>query len=560
MATGMLTMALLMVAAGQAPTDLVPLNQQNFEIPIRIDQARRAEIKELLLFTSRNQGQTWEQVAVAGPDKNAFTYFAPADGVYWFSVQVVDRQGNREPPDIYKATPGQKVVIDTVKPVVKIHSADRQGDEVAVHYQVQDERPDLTTLKLEYKAADPTVLNWTPVTVTPAAAGQARFKAPGVGPVMVRMQVQDLAGNPAVASAEAKAGAGPAATVTAVASHTPTMSPPAAPAGMTPPPPIAPGAELASAMTPPAPVTPPAAPAAKPQPEMNWEPKSPVQQPVQQTIQPASLTNGGKTAVEQRPWTAAPAMPLAGGEGNSRLVAASRGGVMPAGPAAPGGTHSSGNLPALTLSNSTELSLDYDVTKVGPSGLGKVELFVTTDDGRTWQKPVEDADLKSPITVTLPGEGVYGFWLVLTSKAGLAKRSPQEGDLPQMRIEVDTTLPEARLYAPEADVAKPNTIFISWEALDKNLPANPVNLYWAQEAAGPWQAIAEGQPASGKYGWNLPTGLPYQVYLKMSARDSAGNESLAATPRPITIDLTAPEGAIKGLTVKPARPMALDPK
>jgi hypothetical protein len=319
---------------------------------------------------------------------------------------------------------------------------------------------------------------------------------------------------------------------------------------MTPPPPVAPGAELASAMTPPAPVTPPAAPAApaaKPQPEMNWEPKSPAQQP----IQPASLTNGGKAAVEQRPWTAAPAMPLAGGEGNSRLVAASRGGVMPAGPpAAGGGPHTSGNLPALTLSNSTELSLEYDVTKVGPSGLGKVELFITTDDGRTWQRPVEDPDLKSPITVTLPGEGVYGFWLVLTSKAGLAKRSPQEGDLPQMRVEVDTTLPEARLYAPEADVAKPNTIYVSWEALDKNLPPNPVNLYWAQEATGPWQVIAEAQPASGKYSWNLPMSLPYQVFLKMSARDSAGNESVAATPRPITIDLTAPEGAIKGISPK----------
>src|SRR5437773_10928424 len=127
MSMGTLALTGLLLAAGLNPVDVVPINQRNFQIPIRIDATRRHEIKELILFASADQGATWNQVAVSPPDKDAFVYYAPDDGTYWFSVCVVDQRGNREPRDIYKTTPGQKVMVDTRKPVLRITSADRQG-------------------------------------------------------------------------------------------------------------------------------------------------------------------------------------------------------------------------------------------------------------------------------------------------------------------------------------------------------------------------------------------------------------------------------------------------
>ena len=36
----------------------------------------------------------------------------------------------------------------------------------------------------------------------------------------------------------------------------------------------------------------------------------------------------------------------------------------------------------MQIVNTTQVSLDYEVNKVGPSGIGKVELWVTQDDGQ----------------------------------------------------------------------------------------------------------------------------------------------------------------------------------
>src|SRR5262249_50235952 len=43
-----------------------------------------------------------------------------------------------------------------------------------------------------------------------------------------------------------------------------------------------------------------------------------------------------------------------------------------------------GALPGVQLVNKKEVKLDFDVTKLGPSGLGSVEVYVTNDDGASW--------------------------------------------------------------------------------------------------------------------------------------------------------------------------------
>src|SRR6516165_2132293 len=211
MGTATLTLAYLMMATGGTP-DVWPINQSNIRIPIHIDPVRRPLIKQLVLYASSDEGRTWKQVAVAAPEQDAFSFSAPTDGTYWFTVTVVDPQGSSQPKNIYKVAPNQKILIDTLKPIVKITAAERQGDDIVVNWEIQEDHPDLSTLKLEYHTADAPASVWytTPLN-NPPLIGTARFKLASSGAVSVRVQLQDTAGNvgtgtrdlPAVASAAA---------------------------------------------------------------------------------------------------------------------------------------------------------------------------------------------------------------------------------------------------------------------------------------------------------------------------------------------------------------------
>ena len=100
--------------------------------------------------------------------------------------------------------------------------------------------------------------------------------------------------------------------------------------------------------------------------------------------------------------------------------------------------------------------MEYNLKNVGKSGIGSVELYRTR---LTTAKPgiCTPGTMKSRAPPRMarrqeswncPGEGVYGFILVVKSRAGLGKPAPRPGDIPEIRVEVDTTPPDARLYAP----------------------------------------------------------------------------------------------------------------
>ena len=78
--------------------------------------------------------------------------------------------------------------------------------------------------------------------------------------------------------------------------------------------------------------------------------------------------------------------------------------------------------------NSRLFELEYDVDSVGPSGIGRVELWGTRDAGKTWRRFAVDNNNRSPLLVSVDEEGIYGFRVVVTNGAGLggaaAKRRP----------------------------------------------------------------------------------------------------------------------------------------
>src|SRR5262249_20094963 len=61
------------------------------------------------------------------------------------------------------------------------------------------------------------------------------------------------------------------------------------------------------------------------------------------------------------------------------------------------------------LINSTQITLGYDVTRQGPSGVRRAVLYLTEDDGRTWTEVGHDDLGLNKVSATLPGEGTFGF-------------------------------------------------------------------------------------------------------------------------------------------------------
>lgn len=520
MATGMLTCVLAALTAVPAanwpanPRFDSAISLRNFNIPINVDPNRRQEIKELVLMVSTDQGKNWNEAGAATPDQSVFAYNAPGDGLYYFNLVIVDRQGRRDPADVRAIPPAMRVLIDTAKPLIRINAADRVADDVQVSWDITEENLELSTMKLEYRT--PENPNWSPVSINQASSGLARFRVTGPSAVSVRMQVMDQARNLGTAQTEVAAPHGPM-----MAQAAPTgPAPMPAPAGAPPMPAPAPAMEsgpqrVTTAYRDPNPPPMESAPAPAynpaPPPPANYTPAS------------ATANDGG------------------------RLVASSENSPSGTAPAAYTGTRR-GPLPPVHIVNNPQITLDYEVAKVGPSGVGHVELWMTQDDGRTWRRYAEDTDHKPPMTVDLPGEGVYGFCIVVQSKAGLGKRAPLAGDPPEMRVEVDTTAPTARLYAPEPDPKRPNALQISWTATDRNLVGNAITLQWAEKPNGTWETIGSDLPNTGHYTWQLPANLPYRVYLRLIVRDSAGNVCIAETPEPVLVDLNEPEARLTGLT------------
>jgi hypothetical protein len=123
-----LTLTCALLVAGQAPDDIMVLNQLKVRLPITIKAERRQEISQLSLYVSSDHGRTWNKEAVVTPDKGDFAFYAKGDGEYWFRIATTNLQGKEEPPNIYNGPPPTKLLIDTQRPIMRITSAERQGN------------------------------------------------------------------------------------------------------------------------------------------------------------------------------------------------------------------------------------------------------------------------------------------------------------------------------------------------------------------------------------------------------------------------------------------------
>jgi hypothetical protein len=202
-----------------------------------------------------------------------------------------------------------------------------------------------------------------------------------------------------------------------------------------------------------------------------------------------------------------------------------------------------------------QVAIDFDVDRRGPSGVKKIEMYVTQDDGQTWSKYSESMNTTPPLQLDLPArDGLYGFCMVLYSGVGQSEGPPRAGDAPHFRVLVDRTLPQVMLYEPVLDPVQPNSLIVRYKAADANLVPASISLFWKSRPDQPWQPLTAGSPKpSAQFAgvqectWTLPPDVPNSVYLRVTARDQAGNVGEFVTRDSVTVDLNKPVARVKAV-------------
>jgi len=173
--------------------DYYPLKTRNIKFPIQYTTDRKL-IREVQLYVSRNRENTWSQVGSVAPDKDFFLYTAPADGVYWFKMQLVDVKGNRDPADIMRGPPDLKVLIDTTAPLIRITNTRRHGEEIVIEWTVEEKFPNGATTKVHFRPSDNTD-GWREVLLPTNSRTGVMFPSGTTDGITVRITAVDRAGN-----------------------------------------------------------------------------------------------------------------------------------------------------------------------------------------------------------------------------------------------------------------------------------------------------------------------------------------------------------------------------
>ena len=202
----------------------------------------------------------------------------------------------------------------------------------------------------------------------------------------------------------------------------------------------------------------------------------------------------------------------------------------------------------MQMISSKRFRLDYAINAIDPSGVAKVDLWMTRDNGLNWQLWGSDPDSVSPFPVQVNDEGRYGFRIVIQSRDGLTGQGPSRGDQPDMYVHVDSQPPLAKITSvPYGRGNEAGRLVINWSVSDPFLSLRPVRLSYSRSPAGPWTIIDNGLRNVGRYVWKVEPNVPERIFLKIEATDQAGNVGVHQLSQAIDISGLVPRGTIRGV-------------
>jgi hypothetical protein len=197
------------------------------------------------------------------------------------------------------------------------------------------------------------------------------------------------------------------------------------------------------------------------------------------------------------------------------------------------------------LVGSRTFALEYDLDG-SPSGVARVELWGTRDGGQSWRRLALDNDNRSPLVATVDDEGLYGCKILVQTAGGAMLGAPRAGVEPELWVAVDLQRPIVELTAIERGEGNlADHLVLHWRADDNNLDERPIAIYFSSRPGGPWSAIATNLEDTGQYAWRVERYVPTRIYLRIEARDTAGNLAAFQTREPVEYAPAQPTGRLR---------------
>ncbi len=459
--------------------EVIYSKSRRFRIPFQFDgsELKRIGAREIRLFASRDAEQ-WSVVDSVGLTETKFTFEAPDDGIYWFSVKSRAANGYDFPAGPHQ--PSLHILVDTVQPELSLQVEEIEPGRVRLTWTAADEHIDLNSLQMEFM--EPGTSLWQPVAVRSQDRGSTSWTLDKTGNIQIRGRVSDLAGNLTTTHAEA---------VIAGMPERPNARPDV-------------GKPVAQQMDFPPSVLP-----------------MPAQQVTQ--VEPRLISSTANTPIVRSATELQP-LPSTG---------------------FPMNTPETGRLPEVRYVNSTMFRIGYHLQEIGPSGISQVDLYITEDDGQKWYHYGLDPDRVSPMEVTIPRDGAYGFSFRVTNGLGRKPIPPQPGEKPEVSMIVDRVAPAVQLdplsYAsPGSD----HDVLVSWQIPDQDLADQSVALSYSVSPTGPWIPIFGWERNPGSFTWSVPPTLEQQFHVRLDVRDRAGNIARVISQKPFQIDRAQPRARV----------------
>jgi hypothetical protein len=520
-------------AAPAAPVQRNYLNKHVIQLPILIEERQRSLIQEIHLYVKDSPTSPWTLRDKVGPTQESFTFQAPRDGEYWFTMVTMDRQGRSYPADLRNEPPGLAVIIDTRAPVIELtHLGDTQVGTL-IQCEIRSTNLDNGKTRLTFQGGDGVFRNLMPVQ---GRANVYCIPAEAVSTGVIRVSAESLAGNQTHREEHLNNLKANRTQQVGVAPQAAKMPQESSIARAMPKGPGNNGPEIVQRA---------------PQevvPQISPPPILPIM--MNSAAKPGLRPDGtdgprGVTKTNHEPIEVAPTPPLLNATHNAAKQAVAPEAVK------------------RQIVNGNKVFLDYQIENAGLSGVGKVEVWITRDKGQSWHKIGEDAQRKGPMEIALPGEGLFGVTLVASNGRGVPGRPPATGDTPDGWIEVDTTKPFAQITSVASVIEDmKSVVHIHWAVTDKNLGDAAVDIFYAATPQGPWLPIAKGLKGEGQYRWTPPVEIGPQAHLRLIATDIAGNVGIASTLEPVLFDDPArPRAVIRNIltsmptTSSPVMPM-----
>ena len=417
-------------------------------MPVNISERLKSQIREIQLFWKDPSTGSWSLLQKCPPTQPGFKFQADKEGAYWFTMTTVNLDGKSSPADPEQSQFRMAVIVDLQSPSADVQFVQVANEGQIIQIDVRDPNLDPNKTHVSYQTKDQVWRSLDPIGQTNHFCIPIQAATTG----LIRVNATDLAGNTMqhdydlslskVGQVVPESGNGSAAVGVAHGTK--------------------PGNLTAST---------PSEPFQRPYSTERIPTKSAEGDP--NVVRVAGSNPGDKSndIVIHAADIAPPAVSQQGGVPLS-LAPSQR----PTGPCSPG-TSGKQDLPTRAptepsnpkntcppqelqlpsapektsvsvdrqLINHLQVLLAYKVEQVGASGVGKVEVWITRDQCKTWQKLCEDPQRKSPLAIELPAEGLYGITLVVSNGRGFGNAPPKSGEAPEAWIEVDLTKPTAEM-------------------------------------------------------------------------------------------------------------------